>query len=259
MVAYIQKDHGQIPDDWIFSAMLGFKNKGFKIKFFEEKNITIIPCNMKTIVIGYIEPIIRYFQYNSIEVPKPLNIPDQLNNQYLLGREIGLITMGELKAIDNTPIFVKPYGKVKQFDSGVLEKHDTKKYVFNGISDDTLVQTSTLIDFVSEYRCFVHKGELRGIQWYKGDFTIFPNPGQIQTMISMYKNAPVAYTLDVGVKNRTHGIMTYDPLTLKSNEKTYLVECNDLWSVGHYGLRDDIYSTLLRDRWFEIIRNHVKN
>lgn len=248
MRAYIQRILNEIPDDWVFSAMLGLKNKGFEIKYFEEKDIEILPCNMQTIVIAYIEPTIKYFEANGIKIPHPLNIPSELNIPQFLNREIKCITMAELKAINNTPIFVKPYGKVKQFDSGVLEKHSTKKLVFNDVPDDTLVQTSSLIDFITEYRCFIYKGEIKGIQYYKGNIGIFPDIFTISKMVTEYKSAPIAYSLDVGIfKSEDFGYA----------DKTLLVECNDMWSIGHYGLRDDIYSSMLRDRWFEIIKNKI--
>ena len=170
MKAYIQRVLGEIPDDWVFSAMLGFKNKGFEIKYFEEEDIDRIPCNMETVVVGYIEPTLKYFELNGIQIPKPLNIPDELNDFHFLGRKIGIMTMGDL--MNNStihPIFVKPYSKLKQFDSGVIERQDIKKYVFKDIPHDALVQTSETIDFISEWRVFIHNRIIKGIQFYKGD------------------------------------------------------------------------------------------
>lgn len=243
--AYIQTVDGNIPDDWIFSAMLGLRDKGFVIKHFERHHITDLPFNFETILVGYVETMVDYFKVNNVPVPQPLNIPESLMYPYFLGREINTMTMGEFKADEiNCPIFVRPYNKTKAFSSGPCEHHSLKSFAFHKIPDDEMVMTSTIVDFISEYRCFVHNGKLKGIQWYQGDFCVFPDILKIHDMVEHYKDAPIAYTLDVGVV-----LLNPEGFTA-----TYLVECNDMWAVGHYGLRDRIYSTLLRDRWFEIIR-----
>ncbi len=247
MKAYIQRIAGQIPDDWLFSAMMGFKNKGAEIVFFEEEDIDLIPCTGEEVVVAYIEPTLEYFRLNNIKVGKPLNIPEQLHQTQYLHRSVTHTTMGELKAdASKVNIFVKPADRVKGFSSGVISQHSLKPFVFADVDDSTGVMCSTPIDFLSEYRCFIHNGEIKGIQYYVGDFTVFPQDTEkIKRMIKDYLDAPIAYTLDIGVVRSSDRALP---------NKTILVECNDMWSVAHYGLRDHIYSTLLRDRWFQLIK-----
>lgn len=245
MKAYIQRIAGQIPDDWLFSAMMGFKNKGAEIVFFEEEDIDLIPCTGYEIVVAYIEPTLEYFRINNIKVGKPLNIPEQLHLTQFLHRSITHTTMGELKADPSkVNIFVKPADRVKGFSSGVISQHSLKPFVFADVDGSTGVMCSTPINFLSEYRCFVHNGVLKGVQYYVGDFTLFPDESRIRQMVAQYTGAPRAYTLDVGIVKCSDPALGY---------KTVLVECNDMWSVAHYGLRDHIYSTLLHDRWRELI------
>lgn len=249
MKAYIQRINGQIPDDWVFAAYMGFKNLGFDIRHFEEEDIHRIPCTGKEVVVAYIEPTLKYFELNNLVPGRPLNIPTQLHRARFVQRRIGYTTMGELKADrEMINIFVKPADRVKGFSSGIISQHSLKPFVFSDVDDSTGVMWSSEVDFLSEYRCFVHKGELRGIQWYVGDFTVFPHAKAIQDMIVEYVDAPAAYTLDVGIVNCS------DPAL---GTKTILVECNDMWSVTNYGLRDQIYATLLRDRWLEILKTRV--
>ena len=68
----------------------------------------------------------------------------------------------------------------------------------------------------SEWRAFVYKGKLVGLQNYCGEFTKFPSVRQINAMISAYKSAPVAYTLDVGV----------------TDLGTVVIEVHDFFSCG---------------------------
>jgi hypothetical protein len=252
MKAYIQTIEHNIPDEWLFAAMLGFKNKGFEIKLIEENDIQDLPCHERMVLVAYIEPTLNYFKLNDIVIPKPLNVPVELNNDEYLGRALRLTTMGEFKEVFRrlpiNDLFVKPYDKVKAFASGVIDKVSTMELAYSDVADEELVQTSTLVDFVAEYRCFVYRGVLTSIHFYKGDLTVFPNIATIQQMIRAYTEAPVAYTLDVGVvhENGNWGLR---------EAKTLLVECNDMWSVDNYGFNGRDYSTMLRDRWFEIIKN----
>lgn len=246
MTVYIQVDEkGKMFDDWIFAAYLGFKKKKCKIKFFKDIQTVSFKDNSSDVVVGAVEPTIEYFKINNIPIPPPLNIPFNLNKEQYLGREIELMTMAEFRKNNTYPIFVKPQGRVKEFSSGVLTNADTKRLILHDVPDESLVMTSTIVDIVSEYRCFVHQGILRGIKHYQGDFTVFPDVKFIQQVIKDYKDAPVAYTVDVGVIDRPYE---------HPRERTVLIECQDFWSIGGYGMDIQTYSTMLRDRWYQIVR-----
>lgn len=243
MKVYIQTINKEIPDDWVFAAYLGFKKKGCDIKFFE--NINSVPFNNDNVVVAYIEDTIEFFKNNNISIPPPLNIPFNLNREEFLGRNIEITTMSKFREDGMYPIFVKPQGRVKEFSSGVLTNKDTKRLILHDVPDESLVMTSSVIDILSEYRCFVHNGILRGIKHYQGDFKIFPDIKFIEKIINVYKDAPISYTIDVGIID-----LPYE----HPDKRTVLIECSDCWSIGHYGLDIQIYSTMLRDRWYEIIR-----
>jgi hypothetical protein len=96
---------------------------------------------------------------------------------------------------------------------------------------------SNVVNIVSEYRCYVIENKLVGIKHYLGDFKIFPNVDFIEETIKNYENQPIGYTIDFGVTDQN---------------ETILIEVNDGWSIGNYGLRDKIYAKLLLKRWIEI-------
>ncbi len=246
MKVYIHQYNGQFVDDYLYNAYSGFNALGADIKFFED--IESVPFgNGENVVVTYVEDTIAYLKEYGIEAPKPFNIPDELNNDYFLGRNIEIKTMGEFKANPNLPIFVKPHSQVKEFSSGVVEKQSTIDLAFSDVADDRLVMTSTLVDFVSEYRCFIYKGKLVGMKHYQGAFTVFPSIEPILFAIDEFKSAPIAYTLDFGVVNTVNsGLVSYS---------TKLIEAQDFWSIGSYGFNNKLYSQMLRDRWFEITRN----
>lgn len=90
-------------------------------------------------------------------------------------------------------------------------------------------------DFDSEWRAFVWRNELVGLQNYLGDFTLFPDVPRIRAMIEAFKpSAPCAYTLDVGI---CEGI-------------TSVVEVHDFFSCGLYGFADLQLLPVMLSGWY---------
>lgn len=83
-------------------------------------------------------------------------------------------------------------------------------------------------------------GELKGIKHYMGNIRIFPDCTVIDAAIKDYANAPAGYSIDFGIT---------------AGGRTVLIECNDGWSLGNYGLNDVTYSTLLAKRWLQLMKN----
>jgi hypothetical protein len=232
---YIQSVNNFPISDWAVSAYLGFRDKQMNIIFFE--NIEEVPISPNNIVVAYIEDTIKYFKNLGVDIPKAINIPKELIKY--TKRNIRYMTMGEFKNDPQIPVFVKPNKFAKEFVSGVIKKSDSKKYFFNDITDDTPVLVSDVIDIISEYRCYVLKGDLKGIKWYIGDIRIFPDVKVIDAAIADYNSAPLAYVIDFGITK---------------DGETVVVECNDAWSVGNYGLNDTTYANMLLTRWLEITK-----
>ena len=77
-----------------------------------------------------------------------------------------------------------------------------------------------LKEFIAEWRCFVLDGRVLDVRPYTGDYHAQFNPSVIDKAISCWKDAPIAYGLDIGV--------TRDGRTL--------VEVNDGYALRNYGL-----------------------
>ena len=229
-------------DDWLVSAYAGFQTLGADISFFVDNRE--VEYNPEYVLVGTIDDTKAYLSKGGIKIPSPLNIPDSLFTSKLLQRKIEIKTLKQFKEETELPIFVKPYSKVKEFYSGVISHTWSRSTLFHEVDEDTMVLTSEIVDFVTEYRCFIHKGELVGIKHYSGDFKVFPDIKSIESAIKLYENQPIGFTMDFGVIYSNLGL----PLTV-------LVECNDGWAIGNYGLDALVYAKLLRDRWFEIIKN----
>lgn len=238
---FIKTVDGDFFDDWAFAAYVGFKNRGFikdKSLFFYE-DIMEVPAKKTNIVVGPIEDSVIYFERLGVDVPEPLNIPESLRSVKYLGRTIHFTTLGVMRNSEIVaPAFIKSHKKLKLFPSTVITNQFDLNLVTQGVSDDTAILYCTALHFESEYRCFVNKGKLVGIKHYLGDYTKFPDMRTIWECIKTYFDSPVSYTIDFAV--------TKEGLTR-------LIECNDAWSIGHYGLDEKVYTTLLVDRWMELM------
>lgn len=224
--------------DWGVSALLGFRGKGTDVIFFED--IEEVPTSKWNIVVACIETTNKYFERFGIPPKKALNIPEEIRS--FAGREIGEYDMKWLREKDiQEPIFVKPNGRAKEFIGGVIKSNSDRDMYLHGIGDSVPILTSEVVNFVTEYRGYVIDNKLVGLYWYLGDFRIFPNVAIIEEAISKYTSQPAGYSIDFGVTD---------------DGRTLLVECNDGWSLGNYGLDAGKYSKLLARRWMEIMRSY---
>lgn len=95
-------------------------------------------------------------------------------------------------------------------------------------------------ELVSEWRLYIQHNKIIDSRNYSGDFMISPNYEYATTVIAENKKTfPCAYTIDIGI--------------LESGENV-VVEFNDMWAIGNYGIPNDIYLTALKYRYFEIVR-----
>jgi hypothetical protein len=176
-----------------------------------------------TIPVGSVKFVQDYLYRVYDKLIKPRNVPNSLFSY--AGRFIYNGDQYDLMAGD---YFVKSHDVIKRFAAKTPDSLPEGRYQF-----------STWAEFSSEWRAFVWRGELVGLQNYTGDFTEFPSIQTIKAMITVFKDAPCAYTLDVGIREGG----------------TFVVEVHDFFSCGLYGFDDPVYLPLMLGGWFkEFIR-----
>jgi hypothetical protein len=246
-----------------FQAHEGFKELGYEIERFEwySPEQTFYTPNKDTVIVGGI-PVIDW-AYDTLGVKNPNldDYPVELNKY--LGREQCLTTIGNIrrniqKDLDENKInhyFVKPLAKNRKKFTGHVVSRFVDLIKTSGLDESEPVWMSTAVDFLSEYRVFVHNKKIVSMKHYKGDFMTFPDPNVIQDMVNGYTEAPVAYALDVGV--RFVQPSAKDPFA--PCEETLLVEVNDANALGCYGLGPVTYAKMIADRWHEVMNNGNKS
>lgn len=248
MKAFLEKFNGQWLEDFVYASYFPLYNKGIDIISFNGETIkesTVLAFETtpakEDICIASVEATTKFFQTIGVKTPPYLGYPETLKN--FLHRKIIKV---EVKDLPNKfPYFVKPADNVKQF-TGTLVDNEKQLDIFKtyyDVNETTLLLMSEPIELLAEYRCFVHRRKLKGIQYYKGDFKLYPNIETIEQMIDKYQDSPVAYTLDVGI---THKL------------STLLIEINDFWALGSYGFDPEIYVRMTIDRFRQITNLPIK-
>ena len=234
MTVWIQKQDNEIADDFIFSAYLGFQSMGKVIQFFTRPEK--IHFKEKDIVVGDLKASRYILKKLNIDLPN-FYIPDELKKY--AGRNFWQDTVGNVVnkyREDRKPIFIKPIN-TKEFPAQVITMLPLITWAEQTIQPQTQCWVSEPIDIVSEWRVFVSNYEIVGCQYYLGDFKRYPDWNVIDSALKDIQWQPKGWTMDFGVT---------------ANGETILIETNDGYSIGDYGLESFTYATILRNRWFEL-------
>ncbi len=165
-----------------------------------------------------------------------------------LGRHVWQSTIKQVKRALrdghlSQPIFLKPMTDTKAFTGCVLARADDL-YQLGSTGGRTKVWCSAVVRLASEFRVFVLRGEIVGTKQYHGDIDNFNSRldmNVVNACVAALEARPeektVAYGVDFGV--------------VASTGETVLVEWNDGFALGSYGLDPFTYTQMLVERWKE--------
>lgn len=227
-IVYIQKYNKDFAFDFCYSAFLGAKYYNQKINFFEDSNT--IDGSPYNIIIGSVEQSYQWLEkYNyNIEVLYPTELIPFLNRASEI---LDIECAHNLKY----PFFIKPFDKIKAF-TGFIANNKLELNVFSEqYNGNVIIQEP--VDFRSEYRLYIHNHIPIGLKHYSGDYFLYPDKEYMMWCLEESKISYRSYVMDFGVLE---------------DGSTVLVECNDGWSIGNYGLCHLKYYQMLKDRWLQI-------
>jgi hypothetical protein len=219
------------------SAVIGFNDLGMKIVPFQGFGDveTDVNCGPEALVSGYIGDIKIALKKLGLPMPPELDYPDELKPFY--GREIWKGTLKDAKEwpLSQGPVFVKPIEQ-KLFTGLVWEKSRHNRMSLAVYEDDTPVFLSNVVNFISEARCYILDGQILDVKRYKGSYSVGPAKEVVEAAVAAFKG-PRAYAIDFGVTDEG---------------KTLIVEVNDGFALGNYGLHAIWYARMIEARWEEL-------
>ncbi len=177
--------------------------------------------------VGSVEFVQGYLKYAYNLTVKPRNVPPELMSTLFSGRPMRNMVADRTVDLSKDNLHVKSNDHIKmELDLSNLAPGS--------------YQISPIQDYSSEWRAFIWRGDLVGLQNYAGDFTEFPDINAINRMIRIF-DGPCAYTLDVGIRGGC----------------TWVVEVHDFFSCGLYGFADLRLLPIMFSGWFnEFLRKN---
>lgn len=181
---------------------------------------------MNTCPVGSINFVHGYFEKHNLKIPAPLNIPKPLWKHSNLNPRL-LVGEAEL----DKPMWVKSTEQFKHEHNGEQKSIPAGEW-----------QVTDMVDILSEWRGFVFNDRLIDCKCYSGDWDRVPDRKYINKAIDLWRGAPFAYTIDVGV--------------LKN--KTCIIECHNFYSCGLYGFNFPSKYPLMLYSTYKFITNNTR-
>lgn len=235
MLAFIKVNDKQ---DFInvnaYIANEGFTKLGWEtVKFFDISGLQNI--QKEAVIVSGIQDIrARLHQLNIAYQSDNTDYPMSL--KAFFGRKIWQSTLHEiLRQPLESPIFIKPKEDLKRFTGRVVANQNDFIGIF--AQDDLAIWCSEVINFVTEWRVFVRYQEIIDVRQYKGAWDSRLDLVAVKKAIESYNNPPNAYAIDFGITD---------------TGELNLVEVNEGFSVGSYGMNAIDYAKFLSARWAEL-------
>lgn len=249
MKAFILTDKdGQIRDKDMLDLYDGFLYHNIKTQFYKSNEMLLgeLELSREDIVLGHVQMCMTALKHLKIEEPASMDYPSCLSE--FLGRKIQLMEsykfnnlLIENEEFGNT-YFVKPL-KNKNFTGFTCCTSQEFKRNSLGYSSSGKVYVSSIVNFEDEYRVYIYKDEVKEVHHYLAKNWKPKHPldyNVIEKMVEATQgnDMPVFYSIDVGVTD---------------DGKTLLVECNDGYALGNYGLAPCDYAKMSMERWQQIV------
>lgn len=213
--------------------------RGVRVDTFIGKHLVQrrVPLEAGALVVGEIPVVEGALRQLGLEPPEEQCYPEELRE--FLRRRVWTSTLGQVESqlLDGAELFVKPRGRIKRFTGRMVDASGLGSLM--DVSRRLPVWCSELVSFASEHRAFVVDGEVREVRPYGGDDST-PDRGEIDRCVATWTatgRAARGYAIDFGVLR---------------DGRTALLEVNDGYSLGSYGVAPAHYVDVLVARWLEL-------
>lgn len=227
-------------------AMYGFREMGAEIIPYHLIDDIYDYVHREDIVLDYIDQCNEIFHKFDIEPHIP-DYPDILKS--FLGRKIWKDTINSISREESkwtAGYFVKPI-RSKAFTGKVISSVANLVGCGNH-SEDYEVLVSEPLNICAEWRCFIIYDELIDVRPYgilldknRKSYCYHYDSNVLMSMIDAFKQwdeRPAACSMDICVTD---------------DGRTLLVELNDAYSLGCYGLSSVYYAKLISARWSQLM------
>lgn len=236
----------------IAHAMYGFRQLGAEMQAYESIDDIYDKVGREDIVLDYIDQCQCIFDKFGLLYNLP-NYPDCLREY--LGRQIWTDTINSIASDEkkwSAGWFVKPMNREKAFTGKVISSIADLIGCGN-CHENYEVLCSEKLDILAEWRGFILYDKIIDLRSYgllldtlrdKEAWHYSYDADTVENMMEdfrKWKDRPASCSMDIGVVRDSHG-----------NEKTVLIEMNDSYALGNYGLPSIFYAKLISARWSQL-------
>jgi len=236
MRVFIHRDaDGEYPSVNFAVAAQGFREMGWESVGYQAIDAILPELCREDVVVDFGDESRQALTHLGIALPTIPTYPDALRR--FLGRTLWTSTIDTIAAHpEQWPVFVKPRDDSKKF-TGVLVRETGDLVGCGDLSGDTPVWCSEPISLGREWRCFVRYGKILDVRPYTGHWRGQFAAAVIEEAVTAWADKPCGCALDFGIDGRG---------------RTVLIEVNDGFALGAYGLPPLWYARLLSARWAEL-------
>jgi hypothetical protein len=249
MTCFVLTDpQGQIKDRDMLDLYDGYLELCQPTKFFKEfevvTNKELIGRN--DVFCGHVNICKQIWKNLGLKIPELDCYPKELKEYF--GRNIRKMDflncynlMVENEENFGETYFIKPI-KNKLFTgfTCTTAKEAIKVKDISPCTFNTMVYMCSYVKFDAEFRAYVFKNKIVDVFRYWGDnWSVTVDKAKVEHMVSLVPNPPVFYSLDFGIDDKG---------------RTLLVEINDGYALGNYGLGPKQYAEMSMARWKEIMQ-----
>lgn len=233
MKVYVHSSANGFPQNYnFFNAYEGILDMGAEIvNFYDPKELSV--CKKEDIIVSYVDVVRDKLFQLGISVPE-IDYPNELEKY--LGRKIWKSTINEISNSPHLwPVFVKSTEDKRITGKVITSIRDLAGCGESGCNAE--VYCCEPLNFVAEWRVFLRYGKILDVKPYRGDWRAHYDYRVIESCINDYNSAPKGCSVDFG---------------LTKDGRTLLIEVNDGYALGCYGLNKYSYAKLLSARWAEL-------
>lgn len=234
----------------IAHAVYGFRELGAEIIPYETIDEIYNWVSRDDVVLDYIDQCNTIFHKFGV-TPSIPDYPEQFEK--FLGRKIWRDTINSISSDEkkwSAGWFVKPV-RDKAF-TGKIIKSIADLVGCGSSTENYEVLCSEPLDIKSEWRCFIMYDKIVDIRPYgllmhnntEPNWKYHYDSKVVEEMLDTFiqwEDRPMACSMDIAVAN------------IQNCEKTVLVEFNDAYALGNYGLPSIYYAKLISARWSQLL------
>lgn len=238
-LAYVERSNGDWLNENMYSLAKGLRLLGVEVRGFDFSEFDCLDITRNTLVGGSVNTVRLALKRLGVPSPNECNgMPPQALLQFY-GRKLWMSTIGDIRSCaKGDVVFIKPLREHKAFDGHLVSGHFRDLIQTASFDDDFEILCSEPVNFVSEYRGFVNNCQLIGLRHYKGDFMRVVDYDIVHQSATAW-HGPMSYSIDFGLTN---------------DNRTLVVEINDGFALGSYGLPSIQYARFVVDRWEQMAR-----